>query len=474
MKIGLLICTFNRPSYLKECLDSIRRTRMPENVEIMLVDDASDDVETKRLFREFYIDNAIIVKCPKDKNQSIKHSLIIGIDRLFKDGCDVVTNLDSDAVISNNFFEILLSLKERFPQHIITGFNCLTRNNDGSERHKVLLEGDGFNLKKSVGGLNMLFDEQQYNKWIRPALEKSLIQNLNWDDHTCRSSMRDGKEIVCAVPSVCNHIGLVSSMGHAATEKPDQADDFVMDFKEVWSSPNFPVEEMPDMKWSKLNLSNVTLIGADGFDVNRLIHAADISCRDIQFGAVKILSHLPSNDPRVIKIRPLLSSKEYSQFILKDIVNYVDTDYLLIFQHDGFIINPDSWSSEFLEYDMVGASWKFRPEKRTANGGFSLRSKRMCKAIQKDQNIYLQNDKIITNWAEDHVLFYIYREYLESVHNVKIAPEEVCDRFSFEGWGEKPPNNRYNGSFGFHGMSIQFEETDLPYIPYKLPNRKIL
>ena len=88
----------------------------------------------------------------------------------------------------------------------------------------------------------------------------------------------------------------------------------------------------------------------------------------------------------------------------------------------------------------------------------------MMDAIAADDNIYLQNDHIITNYAEDHVLFYIYREYLERTHNIKIAPEEVCNQFSMEAWGRE--DKRYKGSFGFHGYGIDFSKSNLDHTPY--------
>jgi hypothetical protein len=219
-----------------------------------------------------------------------------------------------------------------------------------------------------------------------------------------------------------------------------------------------------------LELNNVSLIAVDD-NLSSIQRAADISCRNIRFNSVKLLSSEASGDPRLVPIRHLGSKKEYSQFILKELAAYVETPYMLIVQGDGFVLNHFAWSDDFLNYDMVGAAWKFRPEKRTANGGFSLRSRKMMEIIKNDDSIFLQNDSIIRNFAEDHVLFYIYRDYLEGHHGIKIAPEEVCDRFSIEAWGV--PDNKYKGSFGFHGFSIDFNDADLPYIPYKLPNRQI-
>lgn len=461
MKVGLIICCYNRPEYLKKCLESISRADLSTIDTVLVVDDCSFDTGTLHLIDNFHLGGVNLIKAFSKENRSIKGSLLFGCDLLFN-SCDIVVNLDGDAIVAKSFVNVLMGLKDRFQENIITGFCCFTKNKDGSERHSVLKIADDYTERKSVGGINMLFDIRQYNNWIKPALIKSLEQNLNWDDHTCRASIADGKRIITSRPSVVQHLGESSSMNHSVGGEPmDRADDFEDDL-ELYKSIVY-----------KYDLRNVTLICADGFDVDRVIHAANIACREIEFGAVKILSHLPSDDPRVIKIRPLLSSKDYSQFVLKEMINYVDTDYMMIFQHDGFPINPKAWSEDFLKYDMVGASWKFKTEKRTCNGGMSVRSRRMCEAIRDDDQIFLQNDNIIKNFAEDHVLFHIYREYLEGVHKIKIAPEEVCDRFSIEAWGVNPPGNKYNGSFAFHGFGVDFSDADLPYIPYKLPNRQI-
>jgi glycosyltransferase involved in cell wall biosynthesis len=188
MKTGLIITAYNRPHYLKRCLDSIRVANLSSIDTIMIVDDHSTDDETIRLINEFNISNnrVELIKAFSKEKRTVKGSLLFGLDILFKT-CDVVMNLDGDAIVNKDFAERLLEMKRNMPDRIITGFNCLTKNLDGTERHKILSVGKGFNLKKSVGGLNMVFDKQQYMKWIQPTLIKSLQNNLNWDDHTCRA-----------------------------------------------------------------------------------------------------------------------------------------------------------------------------------------------------------------------------------------------------------------------------------------------
>jgi hypothetical protein len=190
-------------------------------------------------------------------------------------------------------------------------------------------------------------------------------------------------------------------------------------------------------------LSNVTLIGIDCVDLKRLQLAADISTKEISFGAVKLLSSIQSNDPRTVMIRHLGSVQEYSDFMIKELDKYIDTEFALVFQYDGFILNPNAWSDEFLNYDYIGAPWYHLGPLRVGNGGFSLRSKKLTSWLSK-------------NWPtvksrinpEDIYISRFARPFLEHA-GMKFAPEDVASRFSKEG------NERsvaWNGEFGFHGI----------------------
>lgn len=477
MKVGLIVTAFNRPEYLRQCLDSISCADLSQVNTVLIIDDCSTDPETRRLIDNFDLPNMELIKCYSKENRSIKGSLLFGFDLLFTSN-DVVINLDGDAIVTKDAFSRMAKMYERFPTRIITGFNCSTKNKDGSERHIVINSGEDYNEKKSVGGINMVFGITTYQQIVKPALLKSKKENLNWDHQACIISYSGyGKPIICMQPSCVQHIGIDSSMGHSAGgEPPDVADDFINDNLDKGTRIVVGLRKDgmgPDFENGILYIPSVTFIAVDD-NISGIIKAADISCKGIRFGAVKLLSSQDSDDPRAVKIRHLGSKKEYSQFLLKEIVDYIDTPYFIVFQADGFILRREAWTDEFLKYDMVGAMWHFRDHKRTANGGFSLRSKRLHQILKDDDSIVLTNDHIITNFAEDHNIFYIYREYLEEKYNMRVAPEELCEKFSIEAWGVKPPGNKYSESFGFHGFSVDFSDCNLPYIPYLLPNRQIL
>lgn len=484
--VGLLITTFNRPNYLRQCLESVRRSDIPEGSTIMIVDDASTDPETRRLIDSFDYPGVNLHKSYKSKNLSIKDSLLHGFNFLFSVyNCDIVCNLDGDAIVRKDFLTVLLSLHEKFPDHLLSGFNCRTKNKNGSERHQVFNEGDGWNAKYSVGGINLLVTKENYARFVEPALVKSLAQNLNWDHQTCILSGERGLGIICSVPSVVQHIGVgegSSSMGHANNGEPaDQADDFIdtsaVPFYETGKYFTAPAdnEDKLDMKlwqphdadqydkWGskKLQLPTVTLVGADCVNIERLITAADKSCEGIAFGAVKLFSSLPSDDPRVVPIRPLNSKEDYSWFIMKELVDHIDTDYILIIQYDGYPIFANAWRDEWLNYDLIGAVWEWYPidgRLRVGNGGCSVRSRRLMQVVKDDPNIFPMNEEGVNfNKEEDHVICRIFGKYLQDTYGIKFAPEDEARKFSIESW--RNPSPVYRGQFAFHGGNIVFPQS---------------
>jgi len=426
MKVAVIVTTFNRPQYLSQCLAALKRAKFPSGTVLMIVDDASTDRETIRMIAGFTLPGVEIVLHRNTKNSRVSFSLDLAFHNAFERyKADVAINLDSDAIVKPDFIGKLLDLHKRFPGHIVTGFNSMNRNRDGSERHPIVESGKGYHMKKSVGGINFVINKQVYKKYVEPALETSYKKGGNWDHMACINAMKDGKPVACLTPSVVQHIGFDSSMNH--NEEPDVACDF-----------------------SNLSLPNVTLIGADCSDIGRLIRAADASCREIQYGAVKLLSSLPTKDPRVIKCRPIRSRSEYSKFMMKELADYVTTEFALIIQYDGHVINWQAWSDEFLQYDYIGATWWYKDGKNVGNGGFSLRSKRLLTALQHPDFVHVH--------PEDMHIGRTYREKLEEM-GMRFASEDVANRFAIEAHATPAPANKYSGQFGFHGYNVDFTGT---------------
>ena len=181
----------------------------------------------------------------------------------------------------------------------------------------------------------------------------------------------------------------------------------------------------------KISLPNVTFIIVDGVNYDRAKLSFDWSTRNIEFGEAKILTHLPVQSPEVVPIKPITSIEEYSKFMIRDLTHYVNTEYVLVGQWDGFVWNADLWTNEFLQYDYIGAPWPAglptygAPEHfNVGNGGFSLRSKKLLDILSTDINL-------VDHWAEDVVIGRLNRHYLEKC-GIRYAPTELATRFSLE------------------------------------------
>ena len=139
----------------------------------------------------------------------------------------------------------------------------------------------------------------------------------------------------------------------------------------------------------------------------------------------------------VVRIRKIASLAEYSHFMLKKLNDFIQTEYVLIIQYDGYVLDARQWTEKFFDYDYVGARWPGTGANRVGNGGFSLRSKRLLDA--------LQDPRILPSTPEDAAICIQYRPLLEREYGIKLAPEYIADQFSFEGIP------RTGGTFGFHG-----------------------
>lgn len=184
-----------------------------------------------------------------------------------------------------------------------------------------------------------------------------------------------------------------------------------------------------------LRLPDVTLVGIDNVP-GRLDAPLAETTRDIEFGAVRLLTDVP-----------ITSMRQYSRFVMTELHHHVTTSHLLIFQWDGWVKNWRAWQDDWLQYDYIGAPWAHADGMNVGNGGFSLRSTRLMRIVATDPSI-------TEHHPEDVRICRFYRPYLEETHGIRYAPVEVARRFSIEGYGQD--NRTYSDEFGFHGRRVKF------------------
>lgn len=193
-----------------------------------------------------------------------------------------------------------------------------------------------------------------------------------------------------------------------------------------------------------LTLPNVTLCCVDCVNHELAGYALQQSLRQCQFGAALFFTDQACHIPQVetIEIPKIESSEAYSHFILRKLNAYIHTEYVLIIQWDGFVVNAAAWDPAFLAYDYIGAPWIFHDDLNVGNGGFSLRSKKLLEA--------LQDPYILATEPEDYQICRIYRRYLEQQHAICFAPEALAKQFACE---IQKPDPSLPFPFGFHDIA---------------------
>jgi len=120
----------------------------------------------------------------------------------------------------------------------------------------------------------------------------------------------------------------------------------------------------------KIDLSNITLVVIDDLkdmptenNIRYIIldKAIKYAKTYIDFFDVKFFSPLHGFKKQFV------NGSEYSQWVIKNLPYEIESEYYLIMQWDGFIVNPNKWNTDFLKYDYLGGGGGLQ------NGGFSLR-----------------------------------------------------------------------------------------------------
>ena len=199
---------------------------------------------------------------------------------------------------------------------------------------------------------------------------------------------------------------------------------------------------MAEYKNGKLYLPQVTLAAVTSVQVGAAVKALQYSMRGVEYGAVLLITHRkPFFLPKEITYRHIDKIRDIDTFnrvMIYDMAQYVDTDYMLLVHADGFVVNPESWRDEFLEYDYIGSPWPLPKDDfsyRDINGeiirvgnSVSLRSKRLL-AFPKEADIPFEADHGFFN--EDGFICVKNRHrFLEA--GMKFAPLEVARYFGHE------------------------------------------
>jgi hypothetical protein len=138
-----------------------------------------------------------------------------------------------------------------------------------------------------------------------------------------------------------------------------------------------------------------------------------------------------------VQAPPIRTTKDYSDLLLTGLRQYVPGTHVLIVQWDSFILHPELWTNDFLQYDYLGAVWPHHPDTPVGNGGFSLRSVKLLEA--------LESPKVTKRHPEDFCICDDNKATLENQFGIRFAPSNVAEQFAVE-------RTEWHPAFGFHGF----------------------
>jgi hypothetical protein len=194
---------------------------------------------------------------------------------------------------------------------------------------------------------------------------------------------------------------------------------------------------------AKLSLPTVTLCAAASVNVRATVAALTHCLNEVDFAQCLLFTDQTetTTDERIrtVPISRLPSAMAYSDFMLADLGDHIETEHCLVVQWDGFVSKASHWCDEFLSFDYVGAPWpQFGDGRDVGNGGFSLRSRKLLLACRDP-------DFVMTH-PEDVAICRVNRRLLSGKYGIRFGTRDIADRFAFE--RTSPPSP----TFGFHGI----------------------
>ena len=226
-------------------------------------------------------------------------------------------------------------------------------------------------------------------------------------------------------------------------------------------------------KTERLQLPNVTLVAMTSVKVYETVEAMKYSMRGIDFGdAVLICHYRPFYLPKEIRYdhtSKLRTIDDFNYKMLYELGDHIHTEFACIVHYDGFIVHPECFRQEFLDYDYIGAPWPDPHDDftyRDINGtlqrvgnSVGFRSKRIID-FPREADLPFEDDH--GYFHEDGFLCVKNRHLIEEA-GMKIAPLEVAKYFSHE---TMIPEIEGITPFAFHkwaGTNAEYPRFENPY-----------
>ena len=206
----------------------------------------------------------------------------------------------------------------------------------------------------------------------------------------------------------------------------------------------------------RIKLDNVTLLAVSSVNIKATLKALLYSMKRIDFAKALFLTDAEPGQniaPKInfVKIPKIDNINDFNRFMVYDLHKYIDTDFILQIHYDGFVVHPELWSADFLQFDYLGSPWPedkcfVCPDGRMSRVGNSvgIRSKRLLELPSK---LGLKMTPCADGtYNEDIFLCVTSRQILEQ-NGCKFASLPIAARFGKE---IGLPENKGKKTFLFH------------------------
>ena len=214
INVILLIRSYKRPEYLKQCLDSLKEIDLNFFYQKIILDDNSQDENLIPLYDEF-INLGFQIKINLENEK--QNSFISCLD-LVSSKNEYVIYLDNDMIVKKDFHTQLLKTYFMIKTELNLEDNkILLSAFDYEKKHKIIKKYQNYNEKKTIGGANMLFHYslvKNFQKW--------WLINKDWG--VCENLIKSGGRIFTTKKSYTQHIGMKGD--HSNILGYDKSDNF--------------------------------------------------------------------------------------------------------------------------------------------------------------------------------------------------------------------------------------------------------
>lgn len=192
----------------------------------------------------------------------------------------------------------------------------------------------------------------------------------------------------------------------------------------------------------RLQLPEVTLMAMTSVRVMETVKAMKYSMKNIDFGDAVFISdrkpvYLPKNI-RYSHTTRLNNIDDFNYKMIYELTEHIHTDYVMVVHYDGFVVHPECWREEFLDYDYIGAPWPDPHDDFTyrdiygnlqrVGNSVGIRSKRLLD-FPNEAKLPFEADH--GYFHEDGFLCVKNRHLIEAA-GMKIAPIDVAKYYSHE------------------------------------------